>query len=148
MSASATAQSGRSLYRSIYRQLARQHAETSKMHLEKDKKRTEALHKYAILKARTSGQPLSEFPPLEDLRLKRYKSDNFRSLFLTIKDNQAVKQPEQFAHSVAVFLESQRMYNYLLEYYNGSTIDEGRKLELSARRVGLELPDSLNDNEK
>lgn len=137
----------KSLYRSIYRQLSRQHTESSKVHLEKDKQRTEALRKYALLKARASGQPLSSLPELEDPKVARYDSNTLRSIFLqnSQPNGQAAKN---MADSVATFLESQRMYNFLLEYYNGSTIDEDKRLELSARRVGLELPDALPKEEK
>lgn len=136
----------KSLYRSIYRQLSRQHTESSKVHLEKDKQRTEALRKYAILKARASGQPLSSLPELEDPKVARYDSHTLRSIFL--EKSQTNHQAQNMADSVATFLESQRMYTFLLEYYNGSTIDEDKRLELSAKRVGLQLPDALPKQEK
>lgn len=150
----------KSLYRSIYRQLSRQHAEASKIHLEKDTKRVEALRKYAAIKARASGQPESSLPQIEDPKVSRYPSNSLRSIFLekskeyNNSDNTQGKESglnantneiksQNLSKSIAAFLESQRMYNHLLEYYNGSTIDEEKKLELSAKRVGLELPDSF-----
>ncbi|GAB0135815.1 hypothetical protein EsDP_00004140 [Epichloe bromicola] len=50
---------------------------------------------------------------------------------------QAVSQAEQ----LAAYLRSQRLYVTLIERYNpGMDMDEGERVRLSARRVGLDMP--------
>lgn len=130
----------RSLYRSLYRELSRQHIVASQIHLKKDRDRAEALRKYQQMKAAAAGQSASALPPIEDPKAPRYASDALRQHFVS-RPAELQGSTQRYVESALSFLSSQRQYNYLLEYYNGSTIDEEKRIELSARRVGLALPD-------
>jgi ATP synthase assembly factor FMC1 len=49
-----------------------------------------------------------------------------------------VEQAEQFLQ----YVKAQRMYATLLERYNpGMNLDEEERIRLTARRVGMDLPD-------
>lgn len=137
------------VYRAIYRELSRQHNIAAKLHLEKDLQKIEALAKYQRLKNAAAGiksDPAQLQKDLENQKnsvVKRYDSGTLRSFFKELLSNsEAGKELDfEFARSVALFLKSQRTYKELLELYNGSTIDDEKRLHLSARRVGLELPE-------
>lgn len=134
-----SSRSTHSLYRTLYRELSRQHISASKLHMKDDLKKTEALHKYKVMKAASLGLPESSVEMPEPPKISRFNSEKLRSYFLTNENNNT---NSELAANISIFLNSQRQYNELLEYYNGSTIDEENRIKLSARRVGLELPDT------
>ncbi|VVT51945.1 uncharacterized protein SAPINGB_P003265 [Magnusiomyces paraingens] len=147
-----TTAAARSLYRAIYRQLERQHVASSKLHQAQDRKKLEALRKYQQMKAaaaaastatnpNSSSSSSTSLPLIEDPRIKPYPSQTLRSLFLSQTSSTDNTPDEKYLEAIALFLKSQHEYNYLLEYYNGSTIDETKRIELSAKRVGLALPE-------
>lgn len=138
---SSTPSGSRQLYRTIFRELSKQHNFASKIHAEKDKKRFEALAKYQRMKNAAAGIK-SDPKEIESALTKasRYDSTIFRSMFLDVKPDSSNSHKE-YLRAVSVFLTSQRTYKELLELYNGSLIDEDDRLHLSARRVGLELPE-------
>lgn len=138
----------RHLYRSILRELSKQHNSASKLHAEKDKQRFEALLKYQRMKNAAAGvktDPKELEAKMKKSLMKRYDTTILREFFLTgdaIAASAAEgKGREEYLRSVSRFLTSQRTYKELLELYNGSLIDEDKRIELSARRVGLELPE-------
>lgn len=138
---SLTPTGSRQLYRSIFRELSKQHNIASKLHAEKDKKRLEALAKYQRMKNAAAGIK-SDPKEIERAltKVSRYDSTTFRSMFLDGKADTS-NSHQEYLKAVSVFLTSQRTYKELLELYNGSLIDEDDRLHLSARRVGLELPE-------
>lgn len=65
----------------------------------------------------------------------------------TISSNSAtsVEQAEQFLQ----YVKAQRMYATLLERYNpGMNMDEEERIRLTARRVGMDMPDEYVVPEK
>jgi hypothetical protein len=55
----------------------------------------------------------------------------------------------QEAEQLAQYARAQRTYSALLERYNpGMTLDEEEKIRLTARRVGMDLPDLYSEVEK
>lgn len=133
----------RSLYRALYRELNKQHRAASQEHNKGELKKLEALQKYRQMKARAAGLEESKVEEVKPPKIKPYNSATLRDLFFSHKHTSepSAKVDEKYSTNVAEFLVSQRMYSYLLQYYNGSTIDEDKRIELSARRVGLELPE-------
>lgn len=135
----------RTLYRALYRELNKQHRAASKEHNKVEMKKLEALQKYRQMKARAAGLEESSVEEIKPPQIKPYNSTTLRDLFFNHKHTSSSEQSalvdEKYSTNVAEFLVSQRMYSYLLQYYNGSTIDEDKRIELSARRVGLELPE-------
>ncbi|CDO55258.1 hypothetical protein DV495_000434 [Geotrichum candidum] len=137
----------RHLYRSILRELSKQHNTASKLHAEKDKQRLETLLKYQRMKNAAAGiktDPKELEAKLKKDLVKRYDTTVLREFFTT-GDAAAASAAEgqgreEYLRSVSRFLTSQRTYKELLELYNGSLIDEDQRIQLSARRVGLELP--------
>lgn len=131
--------SSRQLYRSVLRELSKQHNIASKIHLEKDKKRIEAMAKYQRMKNAAAGIK-SDPKEIERALNKpaRYDSSILREMFLNGKGD--IAEHQEYIRTVSIFLTSQRTYKELLELYNGSLIDDDDRLHLSARRVGLELP--------
>lgn len=131
----------RQLYRSILRELSKQHNIASKVHMEKDKKRLEAMAKYQRMKNAAAGIK-SDPKEIEKAltQTKRYDTATLRSLFLE-GEGEPASHDVEYLKTVSTFLTSQRTYKELLELYNGSLIDEDERLHLSARRVGLELPE-------
>lgn len=135
--------SSRQLYRSILRELSKQHNIASKLHAEKDQKRLEALAKYQRMKNAAAG--IKTDPKDLEKALKkasRYDSATLRHLFVNGPQDAEKGSHQEYLKTVSVFLTSQRTYKELLELYNGSTIDDNQRLQLSARRVGLELPET------
>lgn len=56
-----------------------------------------------------------------------------------------VEQAEQYIQ----FMKAQRMYATLLERYNpGMSMDEEERVRLTARRVGMELPEEWRSGQK
>lgn len=79
---------------------------------------------------------LRELPPRVSPRAPR------SSLHNSLRDAFAEgKQSPALAEQLAVYLRSQRMYGVLLDRYNpGMNMDEEERVRLSARRVGMEMP--------
>lgn len=79
---------------------------------------------------------LRELPPRVSPRAPRSSLHNrLRDAFAEGKQNPAL------AEQLAVYLRSQRMYGVLLDRYNpGMNMDEEERVRLSARRVGMEMP--------
>ncbi|MCJ1426575.1 hypothetical protein MMC29_004478 [Sticta canariensis] len=78
-------------------------------------------------------RPLSTPSPIQQ---------RIRGNFATSGGNAArqVEEGEQYVQ----FVQAQRMYATLLERYNpgiGSTMDEGERVRLTARRVGMNFPE-------
>ena len=135
--------STRHLYRSIFRELSKQHNAASKLHAEKDKKRLEAIAQYQRMKNAAAG--IRTDP--KDLqnsfsKTPRYDSSTLREIFVNGPQDSAKGSHVEYLKTVSIFLTSQRTYKELLELYNGSLIDEDSRVHLSARRVGLELPET------
>lgn len=59
---------------------------------------------------------------------------------ITSESSTPIEQAEQFLR----YVKSQRMYTTLLERYNpGMNMDEEERVRLTARRVGMELPEEV-----
>ncbi|QPG97777.1 hypothetical protein C2857_006857 [Epichloe festucae Fl1] len=88
---------------------------------------------------------LRELPPRPILAAPRsHLRKHLRASFSdSPRDSQAVAQAEQ----LAAYLRSQRLYVTLIERYNpGMDMDEGERVRLSARRVGLDMPELFGEN--
>lgn len=66
----------------------------------------------------------------------------------TISSESTPEQVEE-AEQYIQYVKAQRMYATLLERYNpGMSMDEEEKVRLTARRVGMDLPESLRPGKK
>lgn len=130
----------RHMFRRLLRELSKQHNIASKQHAEKDKKRLAALVKYQQMKDAAAGIK-ADPQAIEKALTKgaRFDSTILRELFTNGQVDKSASH-QDYLLAVSVYLTSQRTYKELLELYNGSLIDDGERLHLSARRVGLELP--------
>ncbi|KAI4105799.1 MAG: hypothetical protein L6R37_002546 [Teloschistes peruensis] len=79
-------------------------------------------------------RPLSEPSPIQQ---------RIRTAIATRSHEDADAEMDQ-AEQYIQYAKAQRMYTTLLERYNpGMSIDEEDKVRLTARRVGMDLPDEL-----
>ncbi|KZF24902.1 hypothetical protein L228DRAFT_58123 [Xylona heveae TC161] len=96
---------------------------------------------YRSLLRELPARPLSAPSPLQQ-RIRDQMSTGFEAS--TSQSSHApsdVEHMEQFVQ----YVRAQRMYVTLLERYNpGMLMDEEEKLRLTARRVGMEMPESFN----
>ncbi|MCJ1300075.1 hypothetical protein MMC08_002869 [Hypocenomyce scalaris] len=70
------------------------------------------------------------------------------SFSTTSSQDSATLQVEQ-AEQYIQFMKAQRMYATLLERYNpGMSMDEEEKVKLTARRVGMDLPEEWQSGRK
>ena len=84
---------------------------------------------------------LRELPPLS----RKPRSPLHTRLRDAISNTSSAAAIEE-THQLVLYLQSQRMYNTLIERYNPSLgIDDEEKIRLSARKVGLDLPDSQSE---
>ena len=68
-----------------------------------------------------------------------------RSMFTSREYPQQVEEAEQYIQ----YVKAQRMYATLLERYNpGMNMDEEERVRLTARRVGMDLPEEWRGNKK
>ena len=68
-----------------------------------------------------------------------------RSTFASTENPQQVEEAEQFIQ----YVRAQRMYATLLERYNpGMNMDEEERVRLTARRVGMDMPDDWYEKKK
>ena len=90
---------------------------------------------YRALLRELPHRPLSSPSPIQQ---------HIRSSFSpqsAIPTTNAVRQVQQ-AEQYIQYLRAQRMYATLLERYNpGMALDEEAKVRMTARRVGMDLPD-------
>ena len=60
---------------------------------------------------------------------------------ITSKNTISIEQADQYLQ----YVKAQRMYATLLERYNpGMNLDEEERIRLTARRVGMDLPEEFN----
>ena len=68
-----------------------------------------------------------------------------RSTFASPDYPQQIEEAEQYIQ----YVKAQRMYATLLERYNpGMNMDEEERVRLTARRVGMDLPEEWRGNKK
>lgn len=86
---------------------------------------------------------LRELPPRPVLARERSPAhQRLRADFTEPSSPQSVGQAQQFL----AYLRAQRTYVSLLERYNpGMGMDEEERVRLTARRVGMNLPDEYNN---
>lgn len=132
-----------SLYRSLYRELAKQHVFAMTHHVSTDNQRMEAQAKYKAIKDKTEPKPIVKLPTPRTLH---YDSSALREYFTTGSGDDA---QIQYAKEALLFLENQRGYKELLARYNpGADMADTERVRLSARRVGLEVPVNKKDFEE
>ena len=82
------------------------------------------------------SRPLSSPSPIQQ---------RIRSSFADSSAPPQVEEAEQYLQ----YIRAQRMYATLLERYNpGMSMDEEERVRLSARRVGMDLPDEFTSGKK
>lgn len=125
--------SARAVYRSLYRELAKQHVIARTEQEVVNAKKAAAMRQYQKMKQAT-GKATS------DLALKPIKFTVLDYDSLELRN--AVKNSNDigYGQEVALFLKHQRVYEELVKKYNDSLIDPDDRLRLSANRVGLDLP--------
>ena len=93
-----------------------------------------ALSLYRSLLRELPPRPLSLMSPLQ----KRIRSSIATPLTSEVEAAESLREAEQFV----TYVRAQRMYSTLLERYNpGMTMDEEERVRLTARRVGMDLPE-------
>lgn len=71
-----------------------------------------------------------------------------RGAFCSVSGEEPTNQIEE-AEQYIQYLKAQRMYVTLLERYNpGMSMDEEERVKLTARRVGLDLPEEWRPRQK
>lgn len=91
---------------------------------------------------------LRELPPHPILRKRSPLHDRLREQFhaetSSLANENGVAQAEQYL----AYVRAQRTYVTLLERYNpGMGMDEAERVRLSARRIGMELPEEYGKKE-
>jgi hypothetical protein len=83
-------------------------------------------------------RPLSSPSPLgRRIRTVFFSSSHERE---TLSSTSKIREAEQFVQ----YVRAQRVYSTLLERYNpGMAMDDEERVRLSARRVGMDLPEGL-----
>lgn len=85
---------------------------------------------------------LRELPPRPVLESPRTPLHNRIRTTFANPGSETAAQGEQFV----AYLRAQRTYGVLLERYNpGMGMDEEERVRLSARRVGLDLPEAYSE---
>ncbi|ANB13263.1 hypothetical protein AWJ20_1547 [Sugiyamaella lignohabitans] len=126
----------RGLYRKLYRELARQHLTAAEAQTAQDAKKKEALLQYRKLQGLDSGDGAKSSVAPEN---RIYKADTLRNVFNSSDPTEANLL---FGYEIGEYLKSQRAYKSLLERYNpGANMEDEERIRLSARRVGLNLPE-------
>lgn len=123
----------RTVYRALFRELAKQHVLARTEQEAVNIKKAAAMKRYQQMQ-NTTGKATS------DLALQPVK---FTALdFDSHELRQGFKEGGDLAYGqeVAEFLRHQRTYEELVRKYNDSLIDEDDRVRLSARHVGLDLP--------
>lgn len=138
----------RVLYRRLYRELSFQSLEASEKQNSHEDKRKKTLEEYKKrAKAGVSNNPDALNREIEEnngsgasRRMKLgplYNSTALREIFLNSKPEDL-----EYGNEVLQYLKAQRTYKLLLDRYNpGATMEDDERIRLSARRVGLALPD-------
>lgn len=134
----------RILYRNLYRELSFQALEASEKQVAHEDKRKKVLEEYK--RRAQGGQSAMDAAKQEEndasgqsRRMKKgplYNSKALREIFLK-------SRPEDLSYGQEVleYLKAQRTYKLLLDRYNpGATMEDDERIRLSARRVGLALP--------
>ncbi|KFX89670.1 hypothetical protein O988_08554 [Pseudogymnoascus sp. VKM F-3808] len=90
---------------------------------------------------------------LRELPSRRLKSspvqNRIRSAFSSAPSGSPQKVAVDHAQQYLQYLKAQRQYATLLERYNpGMNMDEEERVRLTARRVGFELPEEYEIEEK
>ncbi|KAK2603508.1 hypothetical protein QQS21_004277 [Conoideocrella luteorostrata] len=92
---------------------------------------------------------LRELPPRPILRSPRsHLHDRLRASFADPSSSPAPAPPSPAAQAeqLIAYLRSQRLYVTLIERYNpGMGMDEEERVRLTARRVGMDMPDLYRD---
>ena len=82
-------------------------------------------------------RPLYAPSPVQQRVRQSFSDENYHA--------ERLDEAEQFIQ----YARAQRKYAMLLERYNpGMSINEEDKVRLTARRVGMDLPEGLNPNKK
>lgn len=83
--------------------------------------------------------------PTRPLNARSPIQQRIRSSFATRDYPLQVEEAEQYIQ----YVKAQRMYATLLERYNpGMNMDEEERVRLTARRVGMDLPEEWRGNKK
>jgi hypothetical protein len=126
--------SSRIVYRKLFRELARQYVEAAEVHNVQDRKRQEALRRYRQNKDDASTASMKT-------TVSDYDSKSLRDIF---QDKTGSENNLEFGYQVAEYLKSQRIYKTLLQRYNpGALMEDEERIRLSAKRVGLDLPNTV-----
>jgi ATP synthase assembly factor FMC1, mitochondrial len=123
------------LYRALYREIMVQRKAAVEVQKSLDSAKNQLLLSYRKNMARKSSQPHPE--PIR----QHIQFDDGGIALLREVLKEGSDKDLKFGHEVLNYLKNQRVYSELLERYNPG-LDEGQeRVKLSARRVGLELPE-------
>lgn len=129
-------QSALALFRSLYRELSSQYVEIARSQADKDLFQAKTLNDY---RAKIGKEPVKLPINPGSIRKSSYDSSKLRELFQTGSENH-----NAYAKEAATFLTNQHQYKVLIDRYNpGLNMDDEERVRLSAKRVGLELPEDF-----
>lgn len=125
------------LYRGLYREIMLQRKLAEEAQKSLDSAKHKLLLNYRKTMAGEKSQPHAE-PVRHDAGLQ-FDNGGVTALRKLLKEGNT--KDVEFGFEVLSYLKNQRTYSELLERYNPG-LDEGQeRMRLSARRVGLELPE-------
>lgn len=137
-----------SIYKNIIKELRIISAKSHALRVQADLAKQKAILEYRklqLIKERKSVEHVNH--QLENLTSTSKPPTKFEHLFKQLFKESQAKTPTpnkiqaQHFKNIHDFLNSQRTYQELIERYNpGLTMDQGQKVEKTANRVGLKVP--------
>lgn len=104
---------------------------------------TQSRHLYRALLRELPRRPLSSPSPLQRRFREQFKPSNKDS---STSSSAAQKEKLEKADQFIRYARAQRVYATLVERYNpGMEMDQEERVRLTARRVGMDLPDNYNE---
>ncbi|CAH6719507.1 ATP synthase assembly factor Fmc1p, mitochondrial [[Candida] jaroonii] len=134
------------MYKNILKELRIIATKTHKLHSKSQIKKEKALLEYKKYQLLKEGKPINEITQqIENLTTGGKPSDKFEQIFKQLHNEEKAKGSNKIKeanfNNIYTFLNSQRIYQELIERYNpGLTMDQTENIEASANRVGLKVP--------